>query len=118
MMEDEEEEGTRFARNERGYTPSIYRSTLSDLNTGSQQTLYQSVRNTIYDDAISLDEADNSESSENHLRANDSSTLRGTAETVVEGSCGDLRGSHEGGDSRLVKRIMEFRYFGLFLYFF
>ncbi|XP_043284882.1 anoctamin-4-like [Venturia canescens] len=100
-MEDEDDTRERFARSEREYTPSIYRSTLSNLNMGSQQTIYQSLRNTIYDDAISLNLTNNFEFSENHLQADDSSTLRGTTETVVEGSYGDLQESEEDGESNV-----------------
>ena len=96
--------------------PSIYRSTQSNLNGGSQQTLYQSVRNTLYDDAISLEFMNNGgDSPGDGIHVDDSSTLRGTAETVVEGSCRDLRWCEQSGDSRLVRHRWVF-YFCLMVF--
>lgn len=109
-MDDEDDDGVILANNHRGSTPqpSIYRSTQSNLNAGSQQTIYQSVRNTLYDDAISLEVMSTAGgSTEERLQADDVSTLRGTTETVLEGSCGDLRSGHDGGGSRLVRQLFS-----------
>ncbi|XP_015115745.1 anoctamin-4 isoform X1 [Diachasma alloeum] len=90
-MEDEEDDIKFLERRRRSTSqPSIYRSTQSNLNSGSQQTLYHSVRNTMYEDAISMETLNADEEDE-------TSTLRGTEETLIEGSCGDVRGSGING---------------------
>ncbi|XP_034950899.1 anoctamin-4 isoform X1 [Chelonus insularis] len=88
-MEEEENDKTEIvSRRSHSTSPSIYRSATSNIdNKGSQQTIYQSFRNTMYEDAISVDMTNGIV---NFTSGDDSSTLRGTEETVLEGSCEDF----------------------------
>ncbi|XP_011305827.1 anoctamin-4 [Fopius arisanus] len=80
-MEEEEDYDKFFERRRRSESqPSIYRSTQSNLNSGSQQTLYHSLRNTMYEDAISMETLNADDQDE-------TSTLT-TDETLLEGNYG------------------------------
>lgn len=74
-------------------SPSIYRSTQSNLNKGSQHTVYYSVRNTMHEDALS--EGENNQNENGNLNRfnteDDSCTARGTEETIIDGSCQNVR---------------------------
>ncbi|XP_044597839.1 anoctamin-1 isoform X1 [Cotesia glomerata] len=91
---EEETDNTEVVNNRasQSTSPSIYRSTQSNLNKGSQHTVYYSVRNTMYEDALNEGE-NNQNENENSNRMttdDDSCTARGTEETVIDGSCQDL----------------------------
>uniref|UniRef100_A0A0C9PLD5 Cdh-4 protein n=1 Tax=Fopius arisanus TaxID=64838 RepID=A0A0C9PLD5_9HYME len=90
-MEEEEDYDKFFERRRRSESqPSIYRSTQSNLNSGSQQTLYHSLRNTMYEDAISMETLNADDQDE-------TSTLT-TDETLLEGNYG-MNGDAHSVDS-------------------
>ncbi|XP_015432164.1 PREDICTED: anoctamin-1-like [Dufourea novaeangliae] len=107
MEEDDEEVSIPWIQKDKSETPdaSLYRSVQSNLNAGSVQTLYQSVRNTIYDagsmnslnsmhSAISMEEIRQPDNV-NTLIINNEANV-----TILDGSCTDLRDSRRG--SRIV----------------
>lgn len=70
--------------------PSIYRSIQSNLNNAdSQQTVYYSVRNTVYEDVISLDSVDGA--GDRNYYESENSTLRGTHETLIDDNYHNVR---------------------------
>lgn len=89
MEEEEEKDNIIININDKNYTKnnsspslSIYRSIQSNLNNAdSQQTLYHSVRNTMYEDAISMDIIDGTGDGNYDF---ENSTLRGTRETLID----------------------------------
>ncbi|XP_044002725.1 anoctamin-5-like [Aphidius gifuensis] len=89
MEEEEEKNSIIIDINEKNYVKnnsspnlSIYRSIQSNLNNAdSQQTLYHSVRNTMYEDAISMDIVDGTGDGNYDF---ENSTLRGTRETLID----------------------------------
>lgn len=109
-MEDDEKVSLTYTRRRKSSIPgsSIYQSMQNSLNQGSEQTLYQSVRNTLYEDTISMDSMHSVVSLENigQIHTDDSSTvLNDTNETVVDGSYTDATNNTHG--SRLVRIIYK-----------
>ncbi|XP_020292979.1 anoctamin-1 isoform X2 [Pseudomyrmex gracilis] len=81
---------------------SLYHSARNSISQDSSQTFYQSVRNTIYDDAISMDSMHSAVSVDNlqSTHTDDSSTINNeTHETIIDGSYTDTRNNVH--DSRL-----------------
>ena len=107
MEEDDEEVSAPWIRARKSNTtePSRYQSVQSKLNAGSAQSLYQSVRNTLYNDVGSMESLSSMHSAismENIDQPDndDASTLNNdTNETIVDGSCTDLRHSRRGSRS-------------------
>ncbi|XP_014471955.1 PREDICTED: anoctamin-1 isoform X2 [Dinoponera quadriceps] len=84
---------------------SIYQSMQDNLNKGSEQTLYQSVRNTLYEDAISMNSMHSVVSLENidQTYIDDSSIINNDEnemEETVDGSCTGVGNTTR--DSRLL----------------
>lgn len=104
MEEDDEEVSLTSPQRRKSSIPepSLYRSTQGGLNQGSEQTLYQSVRNTLYEDAVSMNSMHSAISLDNlPAYTDESSTINDTNESVIDGSCTGTRNSvHE---SRLVR---------------
>lgn len=90
MEEDDSDKTEIVGRQSHSTSPSIYRST-SNLNKGSQQTIYYSVRNTMYEDALSEIDNGNEENVNCMTTDDESCTGRGTEETIIDGSCQDVR---------------------------
>lgn len=104
MEEDDEEVSLTCTQRRTSSIPglSIYQSVQNGLNQGSEQTLYQSVRNTLYEDAISTNSMHSAVSLDNLHPSDDSSTINNdTNETVIDNSQTDTRNSIH--DSRLVR---------------
>lgn len=104
MEEDDEEISLTCTQRRTNSIPgiSIYHSVQNSLNQDSEQTLYQSVRNTLYEDAISMNSMHSAVSLDNFHSSDDSSTINNrTNETVINNSCTDTRNSIQ--DSRLVR---------------
>ncbi|EZA51402.1 Anoctamin-1 [Ooceraea biroi] len=106
MEEDDEEISLTCTQRRKSSIPdpSKYQSPRNSLNQGSEQTLYQSVRNTLYEDAISMNSMHSAISLDNLPTYIDeeSSTLNDTNETVIDtdDNCIDRRNSAH--DSRLL----------------
>lgn len=103
MEEDDEEISLTCTQRRTSSIPgiSIYHSVQNGLNQGSEQTLYQSVRNTVYEDAISMNSMHSAVSLDNFHPSDDSSTINNdTNETIINNSCTDTRNSIQ--DSRLL----------------
>lgn len=103
MEENDEEVSLTCTQQRKSSIPglSLYQSTQNGLNQGSEQTLYQSVRNTLYEDAISMNSMHSAVSLDNLQPSDDSSTINNdTNETVIDNSCIDRRNSIH--NSRLV----------------
>jgi len=113
MEEDDEEVSLTCTQRRKNSVPepNTYRSAQNSSNQGSQQTLYQSVRNTLYEDAISMNSMHSAISLDNlPTHTDDSSTANDTNETIVDSNYADTRNNvHE---SRLV-RINSLRFHGL-----
>lgn len=104
MEEDDEEVSLTCTQRRTSSIPglSIYQSLQNGLNQGSEQTLYQSVRNTLYEDAISVNSMHSAVSLDNFHPSDDSSTINNdTNDTVINNSCTDTRNTIH--DSRLVR---------------
>lgn len=104
-MEEDDEEVSLTCTQQQKSVPgsSLYQSTQNSLNQGSEQTLYHSIRNTLYEDTISMNSMHSTISLENLHQGytDDSSTANNdTNETVINASCTDIRNSAQ--DSRLV----------------
>lgn len=103
MEEDDEEVSLTCTQRRTSSIPglSIYQSVQNGLNQGSEQTLYQSVRNTLYEDAISANSMHSAVSLDNLQPSDDSTINNDTNETVIDNSQADTRNSIH--DSRLVR---------------
>ncbi|XP_050464477.1 anoctamin-1 isoform X1 [Cataglyphis hispanica] len=103
MEEDDEEVSLTCMQRRTSSIPglSIYQSVQNGLNQGSEQTLYQSIRNTLYEDAISANSMHSAVSLDNLHPSDDSSTINNdTNETVIDNSQTDTRNSIH--DARLL----------------
>lgn len=103
MEEDDEEVSLTCTQQRKNSIPglNLYQSAQNGLNQGSEQTLYQSVRNTLYEDAISMNSMHSAVSLDNLHPSDDSSTINNdTNETIIDNSCTDTRNSIH--NSRLV----------------
>lgn len=104
MEEEDDDVSVPCIKNHRSSTSgvSLYQSVQSHLNAGSEQTLYQSVRNTFSNDVGSMSSLNSLHSaiSMEDIRESyndDLSTLNNDPnETIVDGSCTDLRNDREG----------------------
>ncbi|XP_076233394.1 anoctamin 1 [Calliopsis andreniformis] len=106
MEEDDEEVSVPWIRRCKSETPkpSRYQSVQSHLNSGSAQTLYQSVRNTLYNNVESMSSLNSMHSAISmediqQRSSDDLSTINATTETVIDGSCTDLRQNRRGSRS-------------------
>ncbi|XP_020292978.1 anoctamin-1 isoform X1 [Pseudomyrmex gracilis] len=104
MEEDDEEVSLTSVQQRKSSVPglSLYHSARNSISQDSSQTFYQSVRNTIYDDAISMDSMHSAVSVDNlqSTHTDDSSTINNeTHETIIDGSYTDTRNNVH--DSRL-----------------
>jgi len=118
MEEDDEEVSLTCTQRRKSSIPGLtinsYRSAQNGLNQGSEQTLYQSVRNTLYEDAISMNSMHSAVSLDNLQPSDGSSTINNdTNETVIDNSCTDTRNSIR--NSRLVI-INFFIFYNLYIY--
>lgn len=109
MEEDDEEVSLTNVQRRKSSVPglSLYHSARNSINQDSNQTLYQSVRNTLYDDAISMDSMQSAVSVDNlqSTHTDNSSTINNdTNETVIDGSYIDTQNNVH--DSRLVKILI------------
>jgi len=115
MEEDDEEVSLTCMQRQKNSVPepSIYRSAQNSSNQGSEQTLYQSVRNTLYEDAISMNSMHSAVSLDNlPTHTDDSSSVNDMNETVIDSNCTDTRNNvHE---SRLV-RINSLMFHSLYI---
>lgn len=111
MEEDDEEVSLTCAQRRESSAPgsSIYQSMQNSLNHGSQQTLYQSVRNTLYEDAMSINSMRSAVSLDNlyPTHTDDSSTVNNdTNDTVLDGSDTDTKNNVH--DTKLVRINLMF----------
>lgn len=109
MEEDDEEVSLTCTQRQKNSISglNLYQSAQNGLNQGSEQTLYQSVRNTLYEDAISMNSMHSAVSLDNLHPSDDSSTINNdTNETVIDNSCTDTRNSIH--NSRLVINFLIF----------
>ncbi|XP_032688340.1 uncharacterized protein LOC116852262 isoform X2 [Odontomachus brunneus] len=98
MEEDDEEVSLTCTQRRKSSIPglSIYQSVQNSLNQGSEQTLYESVRNTLYEDVISMNSMHSAVSLENirQIYTDDLSTINNdTDETIIDGSYTDVKNS-------------------------
>ncbi|XP_015601700.1 anoctamin-1 isoform X2 [Cephus cinctus] len=103
-MEEDDDEVSLTQRYRRSVSqPSIYRSTQDSLNRCSQQTSYQSIHETLYDDTMSMASLNSTASAKSVLTANsrESLTLQDGDRTIIEGSCEELRPDVTGRGSRM-----------------
>ncbi|KAG7214025.1 hypothetical protein KM043_001395 [Ampulex compressa] len=105
MEEEDEKVSLPWIRRRRNSNPetSIYQSAEGGLNLGSAQTLYQSVRNTFYEDALSMNSLSSTVSMENIRQSGDEDSSifnNNTNETIIDGSCVGLGNSSNGSRSR------------------
>nr|XP_012142541.1 PREDICTED: anoctamin-1 isoform X1 [Megachile rotundata] len=106
MKEDDEEVSVPWIQDRRNNTSevSVYQSVQSDLNAGSLQTLYQSLRNIPLNGIASMSSLNSMHSvfsmeEIEQTRNQDGSIINDTDETVIEGSCTDLRNIRRGSRS-------------------
>nr|XP_050852296.1 anoctamin-1 isoform X4 [Vespula vulgaris] len=97
-MEEEDEVFMKLTQQCESHTPalSVYHSLQDNLNYGSQQTIYRSPRNTLYEDAISMNSLYSRTSPQNNGSLNDDDILpvdNETNEAIMNGSCSEINQS-------------------------
>lgn len=97
-MEEDDEVFIKLTQQCESHTPaiSVYHSLQDDLHHGSEQTLYQSLRNTLYDDMISMASVHSETIVRNNSSSNndDALTVDNEAdETIMNGSCTNINQS-------------------------
>lgn len=94
-MEEEDEVFIKLTQQCESHTPalSVYHSLQDNLNDGSDQTVYRSPRNTLYEDAISMNSLYSRASAQNNRSLNYDDILavdNETNETTMNGSCSEM----------------------------
>lgn len=105
MEEEDEEVSTPWIQRNNISEASLYRSIQSNLNAGSVQTLYQSVPNISLNNIGSMNTLHSMHSAismEDIQQTHNDDTLtfnNDTNETIIDGSCTDLRNSKRSSRS-------------------
>lgn len=104
MEEDDEKVSLTCPQRRESSIPgsSVYQPMRNSSNQGSQQTLYQSVRNTLYEDAMSMNSMRSAVSLDDLYPTDDTSTVNNeTNETVIDESYTDTKNNVR--DAKLVR---------------